>query len=261
MDGRRNYPQDPGSPDPDARWYDERAYSEQRYPDAYGPDYNSPDYGAAGYDPFRKPDAPGYGDPVPPPASLPPAQPSGPPVSGGGAQALFDQPSAQTGELPIDDYSRHRAEAFDREELRRTAQPGHSQLPTQLSSQIPPPGDAPSSGAFGPAPTGAGALGGPGGSVYRGKRPGLAVLLIVLTVLFELPVLRIFFSSALVRHVNAPGTISSIFMILGLPMFALGLYGLIGGAAAMANGPRAWLRVPLAYLPVGLLLFLAAALA
>ncbi len=257
MDGRRNYPQDPGSPDPDARWYDERAYGEQRYPDAYGQDFNSPDYGAAGYDPFRKPDAPGYGDPVPPPASLPPAQPSGPPVSGGGAQALFDQPGAQTGELPIDDYSRHRAEALDREELRRTAQPGQSQLPTQLSAQIPP-AEAPS-GAFGPAPTGAGALGGSGGSVYRGRRPGLAVLLIVLTVLFELPVLRIFFSSALASPVNAAGTIASIFMILGLPMFALGLYGLIGGAAA-AHGSRAWLRVPLAYLPVGLVLFVAAAL-
>jgi len=97
--------------------------------------------------------------------------------------------------------------------------------------------------------------------VYRGRRPGLAALLIVLTVLFELPVLRIFFASALGSHLNAPGTISSIFMILGLPMFALGLYGLIGGAAAVANGSRAWLRVPLAYLPVGLVLFVAAALA
>jgi hypothetical protein len=100
-----------------------------------------------------------------------------------------------------------------------------------------------------------------GGSVYHGKRPGLAILLVVLTVIFELPVLRIFFSSVLVKHVNAQGTFSSIFMLLGLPMFALGLYGLIGGAAATASGARAWLRVPLAYLPVGLLLFLAAALA
>ena len=108
MDGRRNFPQDPGSPDPDARWYDERAYSEQRYPDAYGQDYNNPDYAAAGYDPFRPPD---YGDPVPPPASapLPPPQPVGPPVSGGGAQALPDQPGAQTGQLPVDDYSLDRA--------------------------------------------------------------------------------------------------------------------------------------------------------
>jgi hypothetical protein len=217
VDPRRNYPPDPGTPDPDARWYDERPYS------------TSYDYSNPGYDPFgQQPGAPAYGDPVPAPT-----QPSAPPVSGGG---LADA-SVATGDVPVEDYSRHRAEALDRGELRRTS----AQMPTQMTSQVPPP----------PA----------GGSVYHGKRPGLAILLVVLTVIFELPVLRIFFSSVLVKHVNAEGTFSSIFMLLGLPMFALGLYGLIGGAAATANGPRAWLRVPLAYLPVGLLLFLAAALA
>lgn len=188
------------------RWYDERPYS------------TSYDYSSPGYDPFAQPEAP--------------AQPSAPPISGGGPA----NSSVATGEVPVEDYSRHRAESLDRGELRRTA----TQMPTQVTSQVPPPA---------------------GGSVYHGKRPGLAILLVVLTVIFELPVLRIFFSSVLVKHVNAEGTFSSIFMLLGLPMFALGLYGLIGGAAAAANGARAWLRVPLAYLPVGLLLFLAAALA
>jgi hypothetical protein len=234
VDPRRNYPPDPGTPDPDARWYDERQYSPSYNPEYASPEY-TPDYGS-GYDPFAKPqsETPGYGDPVP--APLPPPQPIGPPVSGGGGLGGSVNGSAPTGEVPLDDYSRHRAEALDRDELRRTA----AQMPTQMTSQVPVSA---------------------GGSVYHGKRPGLVVLLAVLTVLFELPVLRIFFSSALTSPVNAPGTISSIFMILGLPMFALGLYGLISGAAAMANGPRAWLRVPLAYLPVGLLLFLAAALA
>jgi hypothetical protein len=209
VDPRRNYPPDPGTPDPDARWYDERPYS------------TSYDYsGSSGYDPFAQPSE----------------APAPPPVSGGGDFATGPvNGAAPTGEVPVEDYSRHRAEALDRGELRRTA----AQMPTQMTSQVPP----------------------PGGSVYHGKRPGLAALIVVVTVLFELPVLRIFFSSVLVKHVNAEGTFSSIFMLLGLPMFALGLYGLIGGAAAGANGSRAWLRVPLAYLPVGLLLFLAAALA
>jgi hypothetical protein len=43
-------------------------------------------------------------------------------------------------------------------------------------------------------------------------------------------------------------------------MFALGLYGLIGGAAASAPGVRAWSRTPLAYLPIAVVLFVAAAL-
>ena len=45
-------------------------------------------------------------------------------------------------------------------------------------------------------------------------------------------------------------------------MFALGLYGLLGGVAgAPGAGPRVWLKTPLVYLPVALLLFLAAGLA
>jgi hypothetical protein len=144
--------------------------------------------------------------------------------------------AAPTGELPLDDVGRRHAESIDRTAYRRSE-------PT---------------GPAGPAGlTGLTAA----GSVYQGKRPGLAALLVVLTVIFELPVLRVFAASALADKVDPGGTIAGIFMILGLPTFALGLYGLISGAAAMANGPRAWLRVPLAYLPVGLLLFMAAALA
>src|SRR5690348_9542094 len=32
VDPRRNYPPDPGNPDPDARWYDDRAYSPSHGP-------------------------------------------------------------------------------------------------------------------------------------------------------------------------------------------------------------------------------------
>ncbi|WP_327005802.1 hypothetical protein OHA72_64540 [Dactylosporangium sp. NBC_01737] len=100
----------------------------------------------------------------------------------------------------------------------------------------------------------------PGGAVYRSKRPGLAVALVVLTIVFELPVLRLFLTAVTADKIEAAGTLASIFMILGLPMFALGLYGLIGGAAASAPGVRAWSRTPLAYLPIAVVLFVAAAL-
>jgi hypothetical protein len=275
VDGRRNFPQDPGTPDPAARWYqDERGYPEEPewerragYADPYAPDsygsdsYSSPD-SYSGYPDVPAPAAPPLppvgprsGEPLPPPVSgaagflgtpsapplhsIPPpgphSVPPGPPGPGPGLHAgrpgsahtghgLADPAGSQTGEIPLEELGRRHAEPLDRTALRRPAAE-------------------------------------PTGSVYRGRRPGLAALLIVATVVFELPVLRIFAASALADKVNASGTIASVFMIVGLPMFALGLYGLIGGAAAAAQGPRAWLRAPLAYLPVGLLLFLAAALA
>jgi hypothetical protein len=101
------------------------------------------------------------------------------------------------------------------------------------------------------------------GSVYRGRHTGLAVLLIALTVIFEIPAFRVFASSALAHTIVASGTFASMFMIAGLPLFALGLYGLIGGGAAAPGlgGGKAWLRPPLAYLPLGLMLFVVAAIA
>ncbi|MET7393898.1 hypothetical protein ABZS66_10435 [Dactylosporangium sp. NPDC005572] len=115
--------------------------------------------------------------------------------------------------------------------------------PTTLTAAVPPPGVE------------------PGGAVYRSKRPGLAVALVVLTVVFELPVLRLFLTAVTADRIEAGGTLAGIFMMVGMPMFALGLYGLIGGAAGAAPGARAWSRTPLAYLPVALLLFVAAGLA
>ncbi|MFI5907255.1 hypothetical protein [Dactylosporangium sp. NPDC051541] len=123
--------------------------------------------------------------------------------------------------------------------------------PTALTAAVPPPQQRPQ---FGPAED-------PGGAVYRSKRPGLAVALGLLTALFEVPVLRLFFEAMTAKDIVANGTLAGIFMIPALPMFALGLYGLIGGAAAAAPGVRPWLRTPLVYLPIGMLLFIAAGLA
>ena len=98
------------------------------------------------------------------------------------------------------------------------------------------------------------------GGVYQGKRPGLVTALAVVAVIFEIPVLRLFFTAVTADTPQAGATLAGMFMIPAVPMFAMGLYGLIGGAAT-APGGRAWLRTPLAYLPVALLLFIAAGLA
>jgi hypothetical protein len=104
--------------------------------------------------------------------------------------------------------------------------------------------------------------GSPAPSVYLSKRPALAALLIVLTVVFEIPTFRAFASSAFADQIAVSPTFASMFMAAALPLFAMGLYGLIAGAStAPGAGTRAWLRTPLAYLPISLLLFLASALA
>ena len=229
---------------PDERGYgDDRGYpprygDERDYPEQYRVPEPRPAPGGRGYG--ETPgygEAPAYGEPAGGqfgPRSGEPLPPAGAPMSGAptaGATALTRPPgeaSNLTGELPVDDVSRaRRAEPVDRASLHRPAGPAAAD---------------------------------PGGAVYTSKRPGLAALLIALTVLFELPVLRMFASSALASKVDNGGTVASIFMIFGLPMFALGLFALISGAAA-APGARVWLRTPLAYLPISLLLFLAAALA
>jgi hypothetical protein len=103
------------------------------------------------------------------------------------------------------------------------------------------------------------AVGGVG--VYRSRRPALVALLAILAIIFEVPAARVLASAALAHQVDVGGTVVGISLLAALPLLAMGLYGLITGAAGAAPGMRAWTRTPLAYLPVGLALLLCAALA
>jgi hypothetical protein len=108
----------------------------------------------------------------------------------------------------------------------------------------------------------AGGTGDLGDGVYRSRRPGTAVAIVAVTVLFELMALRLLASAFFTSKVQVGGSIASSFLMIGLPMFGLGLYGLFKGvAAAPGVGMRGWLRTPLVYLPVALVLFIAAGLA
>ncbi|MEV0126973.1 hypothetical protein AB0H83_00680 [Dactylosporangium sp. NPDC050688] len=289
MDGRRNY-----SPDPDAepRWYpDDRGYDDRGRDDRRDDRLDERGYAEErGYTPTRYAEDRDYDDGyrVPEPRSA--ARSYGDPLAyGDSPSGVFSAPlPAGPGAGPelvdaAESVSRsRRSEAIDRSALQRPvsggapgapvappppavtvptppppsfgqpsqpSQPSHQNAfaaPTALTAAVPPPPAA--------------AAAEPGGAVYRSKRPGLAVVLVVLTVVFELPVLRLFLTAVTADKIEAAGTLASIFMILGLPMFALGLYGLIGGAAASAPGVRAWSRTPLAYLPIAVVLFVAAAL-
>jgi hypothetical protein len=85
----------------------------------------------------------------------------------------------------------------------------------------------------------------------------------VIAAVIAIPVVRVLLAGAFGPSPAAGAVISSALVLLGLPLGAIGLYSLATGATRIpgAPTPHAWLRPPLAYLTVALVLFAAAGLA
>jgi hypothetical protein len=100
-------------------------------------------------------------------------------------------------------------------------------------------------------------------NIYRARRPAAAVVLIIPAVLFGLLLFRALAISAFGRTFLINGVIASSLALASLPLLVTGLYGLITGAAygAEQSGFKVWARPPLAYLVVGLVFVLGAAVA
>ncbi len=102
-----------------------------------------------------------------------------------------------------------------------------------------------------------------GPTVYKTRRAGALGLVAGAAAVAELLLVRVLLTGEF-GHVVVPGAVlGSLLAMAGIPFAAIGLYALITGPAPAA-GPeaaRAWLRTPLAYLPVGLALLIAAGLA
>jgi hypothetical protein len=96
-----------------------------------------------------------------------------------------------------------------------------------------------------------------GEAVYRSRRPFSALLIAIVTVLLLVPVVMLLIQVTFGEDPTVRGVVPAVLLAVGLPLTGVGLYALAAGGPA---GRDAWLRPPLAYLPVGVLLLLAAGL-
>ncbi|MFI7547731.1 hypothetical protein [Actinoplanes sp. NPDC049599] len=249
MEGHRRYAEEP-----EPSWY-----TGQRAPDA-PTSYAAPAPGANPYDSavherpsgaFRLPDQ-RSADPY----SAPPSGYASPdPVTTSGSHALS---SADSGSIRIP----VRGPEYPAVRPSGAAEPAVSTVTTTTTY---------GSGVAGlpPEPPGAGYNDPPGmvplaggrsgaDAVYRSGRPVSAVLFAVVTVVLFIPAVLLLIQAVFVDDLTARGVVPAVLLTLGLPLTGFGLYSLAG--AGRTGARDAWLRPPLAYLPIGLVLLLAAGL-
>jgi len=206
----------------------ERGYSEDRWYNSDDRGYPEPDWRRGGYEDDRRP----------------PTQRGYPEPSYAGSTGGYADPG----------YGTQREPAFD---------PGFDPRGAAPTSGEPRPGG----GVYGgrpPMPPGppepAGRLTEQRSSrsaeegVYRSRKPLHAALIGIFLGVFELIMLLQFIRG--IFSFDLHRVLSGGLTLMALPAFGLGLYALLTGAAH--GGPKAFLKAPLAYLPIGLILLVAA---
>jgi hypothetical protein len=92
--------------------------------------------------------------------------------------------------------------------------------------------------------------------------PAVRAAVVLFTLLAAVPPVWVLYDGlAGGDRISAAGVIGGTLMLIGLPALAAGLYPIVNGAAEPPDGVWAWLRPPLVYLPIGLVLLVAAGLA
>jgi hypothetical protein len=105
---------------------------------------------------------------------------------------------------------------------------------------------------------------GPVGEMYRSRRPAAAILFGAVAAILGIPALILLRDATFgADPVSPSGVIAAVCLVAALPLLAVGLYAVATGAvrAAGPNSAQAWLRPPVAYLSVALVLLIAAGFA
>jgi hypothetical protein len=92
-------------------------------------------------------------------------------------------------------------------------------------------------------------------------RSAVALILTVVVILSLVPVARVLLSGAFGPTRSTGAVVAGVLLLLGLPLGAVGLHGLTSETAKGSDPVASWLRPPVAYLIVALVMFLAAGLA
>jgi len=97
-----------------------------------------------------------------------------------------------------------------------------------------------------------------GESVYRSRRPASSFVVATGMAALMIPVLRLLFSATFTGTPTARALVPAVLLTIGFALTGIGLFAVAGGRPL---GREAWLRPPVAYLPAGLILLVAAGLA
>ena len=95
-------------------------------------------------------------------------------------------------------------------------------------------------------------------SVYQTRRPVTSIIVAIVMVVLMIPVIRLLFDATFTGDPSARGIVPAVLLTLGFTLTGIGLFAVARGGPIARES---WLRPPVAYLPAGLVLLIAAGLA
>jgi hypothetical protein len=98
----------------------------------------------------------------------------------------------------------------------------------------------------------------PAENVYSTRRPVSSFVVAIVMVVLLIPIVRLLASATFAGSPTARAVVPAVLLTLGFALSGIGLFAVAGGRPLEKES---WLRPPVAYLPAGLILLLAAGLA